>query len=87
MRKTWTRRTFLKQSAAIGAGALGVAARDAEAQSAEQVPASIRALTPMTGGIAPITSAERAARLEKARRLMTENRIAAIVLEGGSSMF
>ncbi|MBW8867292.1 MAG: aminopeptidase P family protein [Acidobacteria bacterium] len=87
MRKTWTRRTFLKRSAAISAGALAVAARDAEAQSAENVPASIRALTPMTGGVTPITSGERRGRLDKARRLMSEKRIDAIVLEGGSSMF
>jgi Xaa-Pro dipeptidase len=87
MRTTWTRRTFLKRSAAISAGALAVAARDAEAQSAENVPASIRALTPMTGGVTPITSGERRARLDKARRLMSQNRIDAIVLEGGSSLF
>ena len=87
MRNTSTRRTFLKQSAALGAGVLAVAAGDAEAQSAEQIPASIRALTPMTGGITPITSTERRARLDRARRLMAENRLAAIMLEGGSSMF
>jgi Xaa-Pro dipeptidase len=52
-----------------------------------QVPESIRALRPMTGGIVPITGAERLARLEKARRLMAENGIGAIVLEGGSSLF
>jgi Xaa-Pro dipeptidase len=86
MRTTWTRRAFLKRSAAISAGALAVA-RDAEAQSAENVPASIRALTPMTGGVTPITSGERRARLDKARRLMSQNRIDAIVLEGGSSLF
>src|SRR3954469_15494240 len=86
MRKTWSRRTFLKRSAAISAGALAVAAGDAEAQSADNVPPSIGALTPMTGRVTPITSGERRARLDKARRLMSENRIDAIVLEGGSSM-
>jgi Xaa-Pro dipeptidase len=89
MRRRPTRREFLKRSAtaAIGTGALAAASRGDEAQSAEDVPASIRALTPMTGGIVPITSGERRARLDKARRLMTENRIDAIVLEGGSSLF
>jgi Xaa-Pro dipeptidase len=89
MRRRSTRREFLERSAtaAIGTGALVAASRGAEAQSAENVPASIRALTPMTGGIVPITSGERRARLDKARRLMTENRIDAIVLEGGSSLF
>jgi Xaa-Pro dipeptidase len=41
----------------------------------------------MTAGIQPIALAERQARLEKARRLMAEQRLGAIVLEGGSSMF
>jgi Xaa-Pro dipeptidase len=35
----------------------------------------------------PITDDERRARIEKARRLMSENGIAAMFLEGGSSMF
>ena len=37
--------------------------------------------------VASITDAERLARIEKARRLMRENGIDAIVLEGGTSMF
>ena len=41
----------------------------------------------MTAGIVPITDDERRARIEKARRLMAENGIDAILLEGGSSMF
>ena len=41
----------------------------------------------MTDGIVPITDDERAARIEKARRLMAENRIDAIFIEGGSSLF
>ena len=39
----------------------------------------------MTDGIAPITDAERRSRIEKARRLMRENNMAALVAEGGSS--
>jgi len=80
------RREFLLSAGAIGAGALA-AARDAGAQSAAQVPDSIRSLTPMTNGIVPIGADERRARLDKARRLMADNRIAALLLEGGSSMF
>ena len=41
----------------------------------------------MTGGIQPISSEERQARIEKARRLMRENSIDAILMEGGSSTF
>jgi Xaa-Pro dipeptidase len=50
-------------------------------------PASILALRPMTGGIVPIADDERRARMEKARRLMAENKIDAVYIEGGSTMF
>jgi Xaa-Pro dipeptidase len=52
-----------------------------------QAPDPIRKLRPMTSGIQPISADERRARMEKARRLMRENRIQAIFLEGGSSLF
>src|SRR5262249_10710135 len=52
-----------------------------------QVPNSIRRLQPMIAGIQPITEDERRARMEKARRLMRENKINAIFFEGGSSLF
>jgi Xaa-Pro dipeptidase len=96
------RRTFLHRSAAagaaLGASAIGYDALLAQgatdrpgsqggASSTLEVPASIRALKPMTAGIVPISSAEREARIEKARRLMVENHIDAMVLEGGSSLF
>ena len=96
------RRRFMQWCAAAGIGGGGVAlpARGARAQGATDrpgggsapaqtadVPASIRALRPMTEGIVPITDAERMGRLEKARRLMVENNIGAICLEGGSSLF
>jgi Xaa-Pro dipeptidase len=37
--------------------------------------------------VVPISGAERLARIEKARKLMTENGISAIFIEGGTSMF
>ena len=92
------RRRFLQWCAAAGVSGGGAAlpARVARAQGATDrpggsgepaqtanVPASIRALRPMTDGIVPITDAERAGRLEKAQRLMVENNIGAICLEGG----
>src|ERR1700694_1258304 len=49
------------------------------------VPLAIRSLKPMTDGIAPITDAERRSRIEKARRLMRENNMGALVSEAGSS--
>ncbi len=53
----------------------------------QEVPAAIRNLKPMTAGVVPITDTERQQRLEKARRLMREQKIAAIFLEPGSSMY
>jgi Xaa-Pro dipeptidase len=50
------------------------------------VPESIAALTSMRSLAKPITVAERQARLEKARRLMTEQKIDAIILTGGTSL-
>ena len=58
----------------------------ARAQSAS-VPDAIRNLRPMTAGIQPITGDERRARIEKARKLMRENKIGAVLMEGGSSAF
>ena len=77
------RRTFLKSSAAATVGAVAASA----AVDAGQTPASFSALRPMTDGIVPITIADRRARIDKAKRLMADNRIDAILLEGGSSMF
>jgi Xaa-Pro dipeptidase len=50
------------------------------------VPPSIAALKPFPGKAQPITDDERRGRIEKARRLMTENGMGAIVLEPGTSM-
>ena len=73
------RRAFLKSSAAAGVGAVAGSAGTADAQTP--------ALRPMTDGIVPITIDDRKARLEKARSLMAQNKLDAIFLEGGSSMF
>ena len=75
------RRAFLKSSASAAAGVAAVAA------SAGTSDAQPPALRPMTDGIVPITIDDRKTRLEKARRLMVENKLDAVVLEGGSSMF
>ena len=40
----------------------------------------------MTANVVPITLEERKARIEKAQKLMRENRIDAIYIEPGSSM-
>ena len=74
-----TRRTFLVTAAA---GLTGTAL----AQS-DNLPEAFRKLRPMTDGVQPITAAELEARVEKARKLMRENRINAVLMEAGSSAF
>jgi Xaa-Pro dipeptidase len=61
------------------------AAGAAYAQS--EAPAPIRKLKPMLDGVQPITDAERAQRVEKARRLMHDNKLGAILFEPGTSLF
>jgi Xaa-Pro dipeptidase len=51
------------------------------------LPEAIQKLRPMTAGVQPITDRERAARIEKARRLMRENKIGALFMEAGASMY
>ena len=74
-----SRRTFLV-TAAVGLAGTAVA-------QSNTVPESIRKLRPMTDGIQPIRAEEREARIEKARRLMRENRMDAVLIEAGSSAF
>ncbi len=84
------RRNFL-QGAALGAGAaaFGCTRSDvsAQPQGAGSAPPSIQALKPMTAGIVPIADDERRARVAKAQRLMAEQKIDAVFMEGTASSF
>jgi Xaa-Pro dipeptidase len=51
-----------------------------------RLPPSIQRLKPMTAGAVPIGEEERQTRMEKARRLMLEQGIGAVLIEPGSSM-
>ncbi|MBA3639397.1 MAG: aminopeptidase P family protein [Acidobacteria bacterium] len=77
-----TRRTFLWGA---GATAALVGTSRLEAQQAEAPPA-IRALTSMRSQARPITADERRGRVEKARRLMAEEKIDALMLCSGMSL-
>lgn len=90
------RRSFVRMgSLAAGASlasACAAPAPDAEASSsaaaqpaASETP-SIAALTSMQGQAVPISADERRGRVEKARRLMAEHRIDALMLTGGTSL-
>jgi Xaa-Pro dipeptidase len=80
-----TRRSLLKLGT-VAAGAT-VWPRLASGQSSEHpLPPSISALKAMRDGVQPITAEERRPRIEKARRLMTQHKIDALMLTGGTSL-
>ena len=83
------RREFLG-AAAVGAGAAAVGCTAAPAPAAAQeseTPAAILALKPMRDGIVPISADERKARIAKAQKLMADQKIDAIFMEGTASSF
>jgi Xaa-Pro dipeptidase len=75
-----SRRDLLKAAALAGAATVGRRTRLLDAAD----PSMTAEIAP---SVIPITDAERLARIEKARRLMIENGIEAMLLEGGTSMF
>jgi Xaa-Pro dipeptidase len=78
------RRLFIVTAAA---GAAHLARAQRRGADPANVPDAIKNLKPMLDGVQPITDAERAARIEKARRLMQENKLDAILCQGGSSLY
>lgn len=90
------RRSFVKMgSLAAGASLASACAPPAPgadassspaAQPAASAPPSIAALTSMQGQAIPISADERRGRVEKARRLMAEHRVDALMLTGGTSL-
>src|SRR5262245_16010169 len=82
------RRTFIRASAALAAAwkAPVLLAQREPAASDGPLPPSIAALTSMRDQAKPITNDERGARIEKARRLMAEEKIGALVLTPGTSL-
>jgi Xaa-Pro dipeptidase len=82
-----SRRRFVEASTLALAGtACGTRGGASDASGDADLPPAIAALTSMKDLATPITVDERKARLDKARRLMTEQRIGAMVLTGGTSM-
>ena len=84
----FSRRTFLSLTgAAAGLSVSPVSAqRRGGGDTAGPLPPSIAALTTMRDKAKPITADERRGRIEKAKRLMGEQKIDAIILAGGTSL-
>jgi Xaa-Pro dipeptidase len=83
-----TRRSFLSLPVAAGLNVrpAPAAGREAAQPSTDALPAPIAALASMKGRETPITTDERRARIEKARRLMAEHKIDALMLCSGTSL-
>ncbi len=92
----FSRRTFLTTSTlavagtACGAGTEARAAQEGEegggGKGGGSLPPAIAALTSMKDRAKPISVEERKARIEKAKALMTQNKIDALMLAGGTSL-
>ncbi len=84
---TLPRRRMLQLSGSALA-VVSLAARDAVAQApvADDLPGPIRALTPMTDAIAPISADEHRARLARAQALLAGASLDAMVVGPGSSL-
>src|ERR1039458_8529166 len=81
-----SRRGFLRVAggaAVVGATGWGEAVGDAG--EASSLPVPIAALASFAGKVAPISNDERRARIERAKQLMTENKMDAIVLANNST--
>jgi Xaa-Pro dipeptidase len=82
------RRHFLSTSAFAAAAAAASPANSSAqcAQAASRLPPSVAALKNRSAEAKPITVAERAQRIERARELMAEQGIVATLLAGGTSL-
>jgi Xaa-Pro dipeptidase len=79
-----SRRNFLVTSAAA-ATALTTSAQSTQTNSGEKLPSAIASLPNLAGQARPFTNAERQVRIERARTLMAQNKIDAIVLANSTS--
>ncbi len=92
-----SRRSFLRTAGAglsmaptlnavLTPGVLAAQESAVHSDSPASLPPSIAALRSMKAQAKPITTEERRARIEQARRLMVENRLDALMLTGGTSL-
>jgi Xaa-Pro dipeptidase len=81
--RSFSRRGFLGVGAAAAAGA-SLSFAQSEPKQASTLPQAIGSLPNLSGQSRPFTNKERQARIERARALMAENKIDAIVLANSS---
>jgi Xaa-Pro dipeptidase len=82
-----TRREFLAvSSTAVAAAVVERRGSEPPLQQGGSLPPSIRALSSMRAQAHPITALERQARLDRARELLASEKLAALILMGGTSL-
>jgi Xaa-Pro aminopeptidase len=81
-----SRRRFLQTGSLAAGVSLAVPALAQSAENHKSLPPAIAALRTLRGEAKPITVEERTERQEKARRLMRENNLSAILLGQGTSL-
>src|SRR4051794_813904 len=80
------RRSFLSLATLLASSPAVRLQRRGSTSPASPLPPSIAALPSMRDQARPITSEERRVRVERARRLMTDEKIDALILSGGTSL-
>ena len=83
---TLSRRRFIQASAAAAASVPATTFGDQDDRRRAVIPPRVAALERFPGTPVPVGDQERYARIEKARRLMSEHGLGAIVLEPGTSL-
>ena len=81
-----SRRHFLGASSTLAAGAALTPGQLLGEEAPQELPPSIARLSSWADRATPIRTEERAGRVEKAKRLMRENGLDALLLTGGTSM-
>jgi Xaa-Pro aminopeptidase len=82
----FSRRRFLKTGSVVASASAVLPALGQTADNKSSLPAAIATLKSLRSEAKPITAEERAERQEKARRLMHENNLSAIMLTQGTSL-
>ena len=81
-----SRRSFFRVAGAVAAAAAaGELPCEAAAEESTSLPAPIAALPSFAGRVKPFTNDERRARVERARELMAQNQMDAVVLANNST--
>jgi Xaa-Pro dipeptidase len=80
------RRYFLQSGAVLAISAVSSAQQSMPGGDQRPLPAPIQALKNRKGEAKPITLTERQMRFERARELMTEQKLSAILMTGGTSL-